>query len=125
MRKTWVSALERSGANPQSGRQLPALFGAEGLAVETFMLDRVTPPDPVRLEFLRELKVTDNESQPVDRLESILQNGDQLASVHLPYWIVLATNPPHHCRLNNALRNSSSNVSLAASAFLKCSWPST
>ena len=94
MRKTWISALERSGANPQSGRQLPALFGAEGLAVETFMLDRVTPPDPVRLEFLRELKVTDNESQSIDRLESILQNGDQLASVHLPYWIVLATTPP-------------------------------
>ncbi|MBL8092715.1 MAG: methyltransferase domain-containing protein [Anaerolineales bacterium] len=82
-RELWLAALKRAGAEPLIGRQLPGRFAACGLRVEVELLNTLAPPVAERLDFLRELPLTDAE-------RARLTDAAAATVAHLPVFIVTA-----------------------------------
>ncbi len=91
----WHVALRRAGADPQIGRKLPGMLAENGFEVRVDLLDRLTPPSPLRFDFLRGLPLTAEEI--VDLNEIVDADGrcqDSQRVVHLPVFLVTATRQP-------------------------------
>jgi SAM-dependent methyltransferase len=88
----WQAALRRAGADPSIGRRLPGLLAAAGFQVRVDLLDRLTPPSPLRFELLRGLPLAGDE---VRRLEDIIRADRELDDsqrvAHLPIFLVTAS----------------------------------
>ncbi len=82
-RDLWLAALRRAGAEPLVGRMLPERLAGCGLNVEVALLDTLAAPEADRLEFLRELPLSDAERV---RLQSLAP----ATVAHLPVFIVTA-----------------------------------
>ena len=93
LRAVWIGALRRAGADPLIGRQLPALFAAAGLRVETRFLDRLEPPAPERIDLLTDLPLTSEEASRVDQVRAAVRRPSGGAVAHLPCWLVLGEKP--------------------------------
>ncbi|MCA9981705.1 MAG: hypothetical protein KDD89_12750 [Anaerolineales bacterium] len=91
----WRTALQRIGATPSAGRQLPSLLAAQGLRVEVSLLDTLTAPQPERFAFLRSLPLTAVEQNQLDEIERVAggltRPWAQIA--HLPLFLIHATQP--------------------------------
>ncbi len=88
VRKVWLAALPRCGADPSIGRKLPGLLGRHGLKIECFLLDRIAEAQAARFDFLSELPLTGRERAKVARAKEITASND---FVHLPYVLISAT----------------------------------
>ncbi len=89
----WISALQRAGADPIVGRQLPGKFADAGLRVETRFADRYETADPRRLDFLTELPLTGQERRHIERIQQWLKRHPGEGTSHLPLWMVLGEKP--------------------------------
>jgi SAM-dependent methyltransferase len=90
-RTLWLDALRRAGADPLTGRRLPAVLTAAGFEVRVDLLDRLEPPSSLRLDLLAELPLTAEEHP---RLAAVRQ-ADALVPatekvVHLPMFLITA-----------------------------------
>ncbi len=83
----WLAALRRAGAEPLIGRMLPGLLAQQGFQVQTRLLDELTPPSPLRFEFLRTLPLTEEETAALHHIE---QSPTAPQVVHLPFMLVTA-----------------------------------
>lgn len=91
-RHLWLSGLKRSGADPAIGRKLPVLLANAGFEVRAYLLDRLSPPSPLRFDFLTDLPLTSSES--IELHEIIARSaelGPSQQTVHLPFFLILAT----------------------------------
>ncbi len=87
----WQAALRRAGAEPQIGRHLPGMLSDAGFDVRVDLLDRLTPPSPLRFELLRGLPLTDSETRQLDEIVAVAnERGDEQHVVHLPMFMVIA-----------------------------------
>lgn len=82
-RDLWLAALTRAGAEPRIGRQLPDRLNACGLQVTVELLNTLVEPSPARLDFLRDLPLTDLE-------RARLATTTPATVAHLPVFIVTA-----------------------------------
>ena len=82
-REIWIGALRRAGAEPLIGRMLPERLASCGLTVEVALLDTLSAPEADRLDFLRELPLSDDERSRVHNLAPAMV-------AHLPVFIVTA-----------------------------------
>lgn len=83
-RDLWLTALTRAGAEPRIGRRLPERLADCGLKATVELLNTLTEPAPERLDFLRDLPLTD--------LERVQLAAITPATVaHLPVFIVTAS----------------------------------
>jgi SAM-dependent methyltransferase len=90
----WRAALARAGADPCVGRKLPALLAAAGFGVRVDLLDRLTPPSPVRFDLLAGLPLTDSEKAALERIRRIdAAMGGSPRVVHLPMFLITAEAP--------------------------------
>ena len=91
-RDLWISALSRAGADPLIGRKLPAMLAARGFFVRTDLIPELAPPAPERFAFLRDLPLTDEEQQTLQRIEKAdsMIPDDLSKLAHLPFFIVTA-----------------------------------
>ncbi len=87
VRDVWIDALRRNDAEPNIGRQLPALFANEGFDVDILLLDRVVAPSPSRFDLLTELPLTPDETSRVDRAKQFTGRN---VIAHLPYFLTVA-----------------------------------
>ncbi len=91
-RHLWLTALNRSAADPAIGRKLPVFLTNAGFEVSTYLLDRIDAPSPLRFEFLMDLPLTDAEN---DELHEIIARSDNLGPTqqiaHLPFFLIVAT----------------------------------
>jgi SAM-dependent methyltransferase len=88
----WQAALRRAGAEPQIGRHLPGMLSDVGFDVRVDLLDRLTPPSPLRFDLLRELPLTDEETTQLDGIiaaDSKCHDAKRVA--HLPVFLVSAS----------------------------------
>ncbi len=91
-REVWLAALARAGADPLVGRKLPGLLSAQGLDVRVSLLDTLTPASPARLDFLRDLPLTPDESAKLERASHTAKTAQGWQHVaHLPLFLILAT----------------------------------
>jgi SAM-dependent methyltransferase len=91
-REIWVSALRRSGADPEIGRKLPGLLHAAGFNVRVDLLDRLEPPSPTRFQFLHGLSLTEDERQTLRHIEAADARASGPGHVaHLPMFFITAT----------------------------------
>ena len=81
----WIAALARAGGNPRAGRELAAQVQSPFWEPEVLLLDRLVPPSPDRLDFLRTLPLTADEQS---RLAAAAGVSCHIA--HLPVFIVIA-----------------------------------
>jgi SAM-dependent methyltransferase len=94
-RTIWISALRRSGADPEIGRKLPSLLHVAGFDVRVDLLDRLEPPSSTRFQFLRGLSLTDDEKQALRRIEAAdAQASGPERVAHLPMFLITATKSP-------------------------------
>lgn len=87
----WQTALRRAGADPQIGRHLPGMLAESGFEFRVDLLDRLTPPSPLRFDLLRGLPLTEAETKQLDRIiaaDIACQNSRRV--VHLPIFLVTA-----------------------------------
>jgi SAM-dependent methyltransferase len=94
-RDLWLSALERAGAGPFTGRRLPALLAQFNMTTRITLLDELHPPSPLRFQFLRGLPLTPAENTKLSQVEqsaSRLPPAQQIA--HLPFFLITATKEP-------------------------------
>lgn len=91
-REVWLAALARAGADPLVGRKLPGLLDAHGFDVRVSLLDMLLPAHPTRLDFLRDLPLTPDESAQLERAShaAAAARGWQHVA-HLPMFLVMAT----------------------------------
>jgi SAM-dependent methyltransferase len=90
-RSLWLSALCRTGADPEISRKLPGLLAALQFDIRVDLLDRLTPPDPARYELLRGLRLTADEQEALARIEqaeALLAPTNRV--VHLPMFLLTA-----------------------------------
>lgn len=90
-RDLWLSAMRRAGGDPCVGRKLPELLAEAGFRVEVDLLDRLTPPSPLRFEFLGGLPLDDAEKASLDRAkqaDGLLAETSRVA--HLPVFLIRA-----------------------------------
>lgn len=92
-RTLWIAALQRAGANPYIGRELPDLFADAGLRVETRFPDRYQAAAAARLDLLSELRLTNEEQRQVARIRSHLQSHPERGVAYLPLWMVMGEKP--------------------------------
>ena len=88
----WLSALARTGADPEIGRKLPGLLAAAGFGVRVDLLDRLTPPSSARFDYLRCLPLNERERHALEKIEAAdraCRPGDRV--VHLPVFLLTAT----------------------------------
>jgi len=90
VRRIWLSALRRAGADPYMGRKLPAMLSELGMQVEVRFFDRLQPGDDARFDMLLELPLSAEETQHVHRARRAASQSGDAASVHLPFWLVYA-----------------------------------
>ena len=89
-RSVWLSAIARCGGDPQVGRKLPGLLRAAGFSVRIDLPERLDPPSPLRLEFLRQLPLSESECKTLEDAEAqSVAARDILA--HLPVFLLTAT----------------------------------
>jgi SAM-dependent methyltransferase len=91
LRDIWLSALERSGADPFVGRRLPGMLRDAGFSVNVELLERLYPPSPLRFSFFEGMPLTEGERESVElaRLAaSQIPGSRQIA--HLPYFLITA-----------------------------------
>jgi SAM-dependent methyltransferase len=94
-RDIWIAALTRAGADPYIGRKLPGMLQQTGWNVEINLLDQIMPPSPIRFTFLKELPLTEEETNALKRIEctdAILT--DAMWVVHLPMFVITAERSP-------------------------------
>jgi SAM-dependent methyltransferase len=92
--RLWQTALRRAGADGRVGRRLPGLLGRAGFRVRVDLLDRLTPPSPLRFELLRGLPLTDDEIGQLDAIiaaDAACDDSQRVA--HLPVFLVTASLP--------------------------------
>ena len=90
----WIAALERSGARPQVGRELPSLLANRGFEVRVDLLERLYPPSPARFQLLRELSLTGFEHTTLAKIEEhSAELGEWEQIVHLPIFLITAKHP--------------------------------
>lgn len=90
-RALWLTALERNGAKPFIGRQLPALLEQAGFRIRVRLLDEITVTGNGRYAFLRTLPLTPKEVSQLDEIERTakqLSHWQQIA--HLPFFLITA-----------------------------------
>ena len=90
----WSASLERSGARPQVGRELPSLLANRGFEVQVDLIERLQPPSPARFQLLRELPLTKEEEAELAEIEErsgALSEWELI--VHLPFFLVTARRP--------------------------------
>lgn len=85
----WLAALGRAGADPLVGRKLPRLLGSAGFTVRVDLLDRLSPPSSVRFDLLRELPLTEDERESLQRIQAAEATCPNPV-VHLPMFLVTA-----------------------------------
>lgn len=94
-RDLWLAALRRAGAEPHIGRMLPGLLAKQGFQVQTRLLDELTPPSPMRFEFLRTLPLTAVEIATLHEIDrSTSQKVAKTYLAHLPFFLVTASKLP-------------------------------
>jgi SAM-dependent methyltransferase len=87
----WVAALARAGADPHVGRRLPGVLTDAGFETRVDLLDRLTPPSPVRFDLLRGLPLTDDENKRLDKIIAADRACKETRRVvHLPVFLVEA-----------------------------------
>lgn len=87
----WQAGLRRAGAEPEIGRRLPRMLVECGFNVRVDLMDRLTPPSPLRFDLLRGLPLTVTESQQLDEIvtaDAECANASKV--VHLPVFLVTA-----------------------------------
>jgi SAM-dependent methyltransferase len=94
-REIWISALRRSGADPEIGRKLPGLLHTAEFDVRVDLLDRLEPPSPTRFQFLHGLSLTEDEKQALRHIAAAdTQTSGPGRVVHLPIFLITATKEP-------------------------------
>ena len=91
----------RAGAEPLTGRKLPGWLAGAGFHVQVDLLDRLTPPSPLRFELLRGLPLDVAEQAALQCAEAAGAALDsRLLVVHLPMFLVTAEKryPSTDCR---------------------------
>lgn len=90
-RDLWLAALKRVAAEPFMGRMLPGLLAKQGFQLQTRLLDEMAMASPTRLEFLRTLPLTDEETAVLSHIQlaaATLPLETQVA--HLPFVLMTA-----------------------------------
>jgi SAM-dependent methyltransferase len=90
LKRIWIDALARHGADPFVARRLAAALLAKGLHVEMLLPDRLEPWRSESLDLLEELSLTHDEQEHVARVRQRLQAGPLQPIVHLPIWMIYA-----------------------------------
>lgn len=87
----WLSALERNGADPLIGRQLPAILERQGFEFSILFNDRLEKPRSDRFVFLNDLKLMPDEIKILEtaKQRSVKMRGWQ-HTAHLPLFLVEA-----------------------------------
>lgn len=87
----WKNALERAGADPARARKIPAALESCGFTIRVDFLERLHPSSPFRLDFLRELALTEAEEQRLIRSEAQMNRSSQWSTLaHLPFFLITA-----------------------------------
>jgi SAM-dependent methyltransferase len=90
-RHLWLSALERTGADPSIGRKLPVYLTRSGFEVDTYLLDQLAPPSELRFEFLEDLPLTQSDIQQLHEIMRVsTELGETQQTVHLPFFLISA-----------------------------------
>ncbi len=94
-RELWLSALQRTGADPLIGRKLPELLAARGFTVSVGLFESLYAPSLTRFDFLRDLPLTAEEALALERIEmeAVARCGPWAQIAHLPFFLVTATIP--------------------------------
>lgn len=92
-KEIWLSALNRSGADPRVGRRLPFELYSSGFDVKVFLFDQVDRASKGRFAFLDDLSLSSDEAE---RLSKIKRSSSQLEAweelSHLPFFLIVARN---------------------------------
>ncbi len=94
-RHLWLSALEKAGADPYTGRKLPTLLAQHKLTMRINLLDELSPPSNLRFDFLRDLPLTAEEDirrEEITQLATSIPPTSQVA--HLPFFLITAEKAP-------------------------------
>jgi SAM-dependent methyltransferase len=87
----WLSALERSGADPRVGRRLPYELHSSGFDVKVFLFEKIYRAKKERFAFLDDLALSPDEA---DRLTEIRNSSSHLRAweelSHLPFFLIIA-----------------------------------
>lgn len=91
-RELWLSALERAGADPLTGRALPGLLAARGFTVNVGLFESLYAPSTARFDFLRDLPLTPREAMTLERIEAeaMVRLSPWAQVAHLPFFLVTA-----------------------------------
>lgn len=90
-RDIWINTLIRTGADPEIGRELPAILESFGFTVRIDLLERILPPSPFRFELLRELPLSHIEREKVNHLENLSAQVSGWSQItHLPFILTTA-----------------------------------
>lgn len=89
-RSLWLDALQRAGANPTVGRELPGLLAAHGFDVRVRLLETLYPPSEARFAFLEDLPLTREERTELEHIKdttrALQRPWSQIA--HLPFFLI-------------------------------------
>lgn len=94
-RELWLSALERTGADPLIGRALPGLLAARGFTVTVGLFESLCAPATARFDFLRDLPLTAAEALALEtiEMEALVRHSPWAQIAHLPFFLVTALKP--------------------------------
>jgi SAM-dependent methyltransferase len=87
----WINALIRAGADLEACRILPSLLESAGFTVRLDLIESIHPPSPFRYELLRELPLSHNERDQLDRIEYLSDRVSGWSHItHLPFILTTA-----------------------------------